>query len=264
MSTEKIENIKLRNFNDLNKEDVITSFYELDVSLDKNIEVSTYAESTATDYYPSVSKDSLLDKEKEFKDTSSGTYEELLDRLRYELQQDAQNNLEVPDDEIIGYDYKDKPEADTSISETTVDEYVKENPNDAKEKLLRKLHLSTTEYAVEEVMKDNVPTFVIIKKNILKEIKDTRDLLSSNFSETLDFHKKLDDIMLELYDEDRSMYNSLKVFFERLDSELKYELDSHLHMLEEDLIEDLRKQFETLKSKSESSDLSEEVQKVSQ
>ena len=73
MSAEKIENIKLRNFNDLNKEDVITSFYELDVSLDKSIEFTTYAESTATDYYPSVSKDSLLDKEKEFKDTSSET-----------------------------------------------------------------------------------------------------------------------------------------------------------------------------------------------
>ena len=61
--------------------------------------------------------------------------------------------------------------------------------------------------------------------------------------------------MLELYDEDRSMYNSLKVFFERLDSELKYELDSHLHMLEEDLIKDLRKLFGSLKPKSQSSDL---------
>jgi len=253
VSNNNKDQLKLRDFNDLNKEDVITSFYKLHATLKKDIEVSTYARSSVADDYMSVSKDSLFEKEKEFKDKTSETYENLKDKLKYELEEDAQFNVEVTDDDINGYYDDDKPRVNAEIYETTVDEYVKENPNDAKEKLLRRLHLSTTEYAVEEVMKDNVPTFVIIKKNILKEIEDKRDFLSSNFSETLDFHKKLDDVMLELYDEDRSMYDSLKVFFERLDSELKYELETHLHMLEEDLIKDLRKLYGSLKPKSQSS-----------
>jgi|OM-RGC.v1.026553333 hypothetical protein len=90
--------------------------------------------------------------------------------------------------------------------------------------------------------------------NMINKIKDTRQILNNSFSETLTFYKKLDDIMLELYDDHRSMYESLKVFFERLMNESSpFELDQHLHMQEEDLIKELRKQFETLRSKSESS-----------
>ncbi len=89
---------------------------------------------------------------------------------------------------------------------------------------------------------------------MINKIKDTRQILNNSFSETLTFYKKLDDIMLELYDDHRSMYESLKVFFERLMNESSpFELDQHLHMQEEDLIKELRKQFETLRSKSESS-----------
>ena len=143
-----------------------------------------------------------------------------------------------------------------------------------KKSLLSKLKLSLDDYAVELVLKDNVKTFVIVKnivkkektvvektvkkesfldKKILNEIEETKDQFQNYLLESNDFYKKLDIVFDELYDDDRNIFESLKVFFERLDDELCFEVDNHLHMQQIHLIKELRRQFETLKSKSESS-----------
>jgi hypothetical protein len=54
--------------------------------------------------------------------------------------------------------------------------------------------------------------------------------------------------MLELYNDERSIYESLKIFLERLDEEVDQDV---LRFQEEDTVDDLRKLLKTLKSQSE-------------
>ena len=277
VSNNNKDQVKLRDFNDLKKEDVITTVKMLVASKDANAEMTIYPSANVDKKHYSFNEDDLNEIQSKYEDDESDLSRNLASYLNDELRHDAEMSIDI--DEIV-----ESSEIETEIKEISVDEAVRTIDNiyclseiytddvtdKNKKSLLSKLKLSLDDYAVELVLKDNVKTFVIVKKEktvvektvkkesvldkkILNEIEETKNCLNRSFSETLDFYQKLDDIILELYDEDRSMYDSLKVFFERLDSELKYELDSHLHMLEEDLIEDLRKQFETLKSKSESS-----------
>ena len=261
VSNNNKDQVKLRDFNDLKKEDVITTVKMLVASKDANAEMTIYPSANVDKKHYSFNEDDLNEIQSKYEDDESDLSRNLASYLNDELRHDAEMSIDI--DEI-----KESSKIETEIKEISVDEAVRTIDNiyclseihtddvtdENKKSLLSKLKLSLDDYAVELVLKDNVKTFVIVKeKNILNEIEAKRDHLNRSFSETLDFHKKLDDVMLELYDDERCMYDSLKVFFERLDSELKFELNSHLHMQEEDLIEDLRKQFETLKSKSESS-----------
>ena len=261
VSNNNKDQLKLRDFNDLKKEDVITTVKMLVASKKAEKEMTIYPSANVDKKHYSINEDDINEIQSKYEDDESDLSRDLASYLNDELRHDYEMSFDI--DEIV-----ESSEIETEIKEISVDEAVRTIDNiyclseihtdivtdENKKSLLSKLKLSLDDYAVELVLKDNVKTFVIVKeKNILNEIEETRDYLNMSFSETLDFHKKLDNIMLELYDEDRSMYDSLKVFFERLDSELDIELDSHLHMQEEDLIEDLRKQFETLKSKSESS-----------
>ena len=281
VSNNNKDQVKLRDFNDLKKEDVITTVKMLVASKDANAEMTIYPSANVDKKHYSFNQDDLNEIQSKYEDDESDLSRNLASYLNDELRHDAEMSIDI--DEIV-----ESSEIETEIKEISVDEAVRTIDNtyclsefstddvtdQSKKSLLSKLKLSLDDYAVELVLKDNVKTFVIVKnivkkektvvektvkkesfldKNILNEIEETRDHLNSSFSETLDFHKKLDDIMLELYNDERSMYDSLKVFFERLDSELEFELDSHLHMQEEDSIKELRRQFETLKSKSESS-----------
>ena len=54
--------------------------------------------------------------------------------------------------------------------------------------------------------------------------------------------------MLDLYDDERSIYESLKIFLERFDKEVNKDV---LVFQEEDIVDDLRKLFKTLESQSE-------------
>jgi|TARA_B100000315_G_C14484281_1_gene544422 hypothetical protein len=266
VSNNKKDQLKLRDFNDLKKEDVITTVQRVVAYKSANdVDIDVSASAEAEDMHYTLSKDEAEKIESKYKDRDSQEYDAITDQLQSALKEDAEENIEV-------YYHCDHA-VDTEIEEISVDQLARrkyayhsarhladelidhsEVDENRKNKVLHDLKLDKDKHAVELVLKDNVKTFVIVKeKNILNEIEDTRQSLSSSLSETLTFHKKLDDIMLELYDEDRSMYDSLKVFFERLDSEFYFELDQHLHIQEIDLIKELRKQFETLKSKSESS-----------
>jgi hypothetical protein len=270
VSNNNKDQLKLRDFNDLKKEDVITTVQR--VVAKKEIYAQIEASPYADDLHYTLSKDEAEKIESEYKDKDSQKNQHLFsmldenadDALRDEItttrhyeEDDVQTETEI---EEISVDhlarrkfafYSTKDLADDLIDHSKVDE---KNKN----KVLYDLDLDKKDYAVELVLKDNVKTFVIVKKEsvsdkkILNEIEETRGHLNSHLSDTLDFRKTLDDIMLELYDEDRSMYDSLKVFFERLDS-ISFLLNDHLDMYEDHHIDDLRKLFESLKSKSESS-----------
>lgn len=265
VSNNNKDQLKLRDFNDLKKEDVITTVQRVVASKsadDVEIVVSASAETENMHY--TLSKDEAEKIESKYKDRDSQEYDAITDQLATELREDAEDSIDVYDD----CDH----EVDTEIEEISIDKLARrkfafhstrdladqlidhsEVDEDRKNKVLNDLKLDKKDYAVELVLKDNVKTFVIVKeKNILNEIKETRNHLNSHLSDTLDFRKTLDDIMLELYNEDRSMYDSLKVFFERLDS-ISFLLNDHLDMYEDHHIDDLRKLFESLKSKSESS-----------
>ncbi|MBC8294913.1 MAG: hypothetical protein H8E55_03830 [Pelagibacterales bacterium] len=91
---------------------------------------------------------------------------------------------------------------------------------------------------------------MIVKKDksIKDQIESIRDSLNSTFSDTLESFKKIDEVMLELYDDERSIYESLKIFLERFDKEVNKDV---LVFQEEDIVDDLRKLFKTLESQSE-------------
>lgn len=265
VSNNNKDQLKLRDFNDLKKEDVITTVQRVVASKSADdVEIVVSASAEAENMHYTLSKDEAEKIESKYKDRDSQEYDAITDQLATELREDAEDSIDVYDD----CDH----EVDTEIEEISIDKLARrkfafhstrdladqlidhsEVDEDRKNKVLNDLKLDKKDYAVELVLKDNVKTFVIVKeKNILNEIKETRNHLNSHLSDTLDFRKTLDDIMLELYNEDRSMYDSLKVFFERLDS-ISFLLNDHLDMYEDHHIDDLRKLFESLKSKSESS-----------
>ena len=170
---------------------------------------------------------------------------------------DAENQIDI--DEIV-----ESSEIETEIKEISVDEAVRTINNthniselstddvtdENKKSLLSNLNLSLDDYAVELISKDNVPTFVIIKKDksIKDQIESIRDSLNFNFSDSLKSFKKIDEVMLELYDDERSIYESLKIFLERFDKEVNKDV---LCIHQEDQVDDLRKLFKILKSQSE-------------
>ena len=279
VSNNNKDQLKLRDFNDLKKEDVITTVQRVVASKSADdVEMFINSSAEADQLHYTLSKDEAKKIESKYKDKDSQEYASITDELEETLRANLEDQIEVYNDE----------EVETEIEEISVDQLARrkfafhstrdladqlidhsEVDENNKNKVLNDLQLDKDKHAVELVLKDNVKTFVIVKnivkkektvvektvkkesvsdKNILNEIKETRDCLNSSFSETFDFHKKLDDLMLELYDDERSMYHSLKVFFDRFYSELYFDSDQHLHMQQEDLIKDLRKLFDSLKS----------------
>ena len=170
---------------------------------------------------------------------------------------EVENQIDI--DEIV-----ESSEIETEIKEISVDEAVRTINNthniselstddvtdENKKSLLSNLNLSLDDFAVELVSKDNVPIFVIVKKDksIKDQIESIRDSLNFNFSDSLKSFKKIDEVMLELYDDERSIYESLKIFLERFDKEVNKDV---LYLQEEEIVDDLRKLFKTLESQSE-------------
>lgn len=176
MSTEKIENIKLRNFNDLNKEDVITTVQRVVASKNTGeVEISTYASAEAEQIHYALSKDEAEKIQSEYKDRNSEKYDSISDQLVCELRDNAEDNMDVSD-------YYDD-EVETEIEEVSIDQMVRrkypyrseryfedqlidhsEVKEGFKSKVLNDLNFDKDKHTVELVLKGNVKTFVIVKK----------------------------------------------------------------------------------------------------
>jgi len=256
VSNYKQDQLKLRDFNDLNKEDVISSIQLLVASKSINDEMTIYPYAKVEDKHFSLSKEKLASKKKEYEDNDSDLSKNLNDEFEVDLYRDAEAQIDISD-------FADKVSVETELKEISVDEAVrsfneyslslkdhKDVTDIDKNTLISRLEISKNDYKIELVSKDNVPTFVIVKKD--KSIKDQfesiRDFLHSTFSSSLKSFKKIDEVMLELYYDERSIYESLKIFLERLDEEVDQDV---LCFREEDIVDDLRKLFKTLKSQSE-------------
>jgi hypothetical protein len=256
VSNNKQDQLKLRDFNDLKKEDVISSIQLLVASKSINDEITIYPSAEVEDKHFSLSKEKLASKKKEYEDNDSDLSKNLNDEFKVDLYRDAEAQIDISD-------FADKVSVETELKEISVDEAVrsfneyslslkdhKDVTDIDKNTLISRLEISKNDYKIELVSKDNVPTFVIVKKD--KSIKDQfesiRDFLDSTFSDSLKSFKKIDEVMLELYDDERSIYESLKIFLERFDEEVDKDV---LRFQEEDIVDDLRKLLKTLKSQSE-------------
>ena len=253
----KQDQLKLRDFNDLNKKDVITTVKMLVASKDANAEIKINPSANVDKKHYSFNEDDLNEIQSKYEDDESDLSRDLASYLNDKILYDAENQIDI--DEIV-----ESSEIETEIKEISVDEAVRTINNthniselstddvtdENKKSLLSNLNLSLDDYAVELVSKDNVPTFVIIKKDksIKDQIESIRDSLNSTFSDTLESFKKIDEVMLELYDDEKSIYESLKIFLERFDKEVNKDV---LYLQEEEIVDDLRKLFKTLESQSE-------------
>ena len=257
----KQDQLKLRDFNDLKKEDVITNAQKLIASKYANdIYFEFYASGNAEITHYALSKDQIDKIKSNYEDKDSKEYDYIANELADDLHANAEDQIDV--------DSKCNVEVEIDVKEVSVDSLVRKkfqnssvcedllDPFDAnidenrKIKVLNDLNIDKDEYSVELVSKDNVPTFVIIKKDksIKDQIESIRDSLNFNFSDSLKSFKKIDEVMLELYDDERSIYESLKIFLERFDKEVNKDV---LVFQEEDIVDDLRKLFKTLESQSE-------------
>lgn len=257
----KQDQLKLRDFNDLKKEDVITNAQKLIASKYANdIYFDFYASGNAEITHYALSKDQIDKIKSNYEDKDSKEYDYIANELADDLHANAEDQIDA--------DSKCNVEVEIDVKEVSVDSLVRKkfqnssvcedllDPFDAnidenrKIKVLNDLNIDKDEYSVELVSKDNVPTFVIIKKDksIKDQIESIRDSLNFNFSDSLKSFKKIDEVMLELYDDERSIYESLKIFLERFDKEVNKDV---LVFQEEDLVDDLRKLFKTLESQSE-------------
>jgi len=257
----KQDQLKLRDFNDLKKEDVITNAQKLIASKYANdIYFEFYASGNAEITHYALSKDQIDKIKSNYEDKDSKEYDYIANELSDDLHANAEDQIDA--------DSKCNVEVEIDVKEVSVDSLVRKkfqnssvcedllDPFDAnidenrKIKVLNDLNIDKDEYSVELVSKDNVPTFVIIKKDksIKDQIESIRDSLNFNFSDSLKSFKKIDEVMLELYDDERSIYESLKIFLERFNKEVNKDV---LVFQEEDLVDDLRKLFKTLESQSE-------------
>lgn len=246
---------QLRNFNDLKKEDVISSIQLLVASKSINDEITIYPSAEVEDKHFSLWKEKLDAKKKEYEDNDSDLSKNLNDEFEADLKYDAELQLDTKE-------LADAVSIQTELKEISVDQAVrtskysrnlidhKDITDVEKDTLLSKLNISKDDYRIELVSKDNVPTFVIVKndKSIKDQFESIRDFLNSTFSDSLKSFKKIDEVMLELYNDERSIYESLKIFLEKFDKEVNKDI---LYIQEEDSIDDLRKLFKTLKSQSE-------------
>ena len=257
----KQDQLKLRDFNDLKKEDVITNAQKLIASKYANdIYFEFYASGNAEITHYALSKDQIDKIKSNYEDKDSKEYDYIANELADDLHANAADQIDA--------DSKCNVEVEIDVKEVSIDSLVRKqfqnssvcedllDPFDAnidenrKIKVLNDLNIDKDEYFIELVSKDNVPTFVIVKKDksIKDQIESIRDSLNSTFSDTLESFKKIDEVMLELYDDERSIYESLKIFLERFDKEVNKDV---LVFQEEDIVDDLRKLFKTLESQSE-------------
>ena len=257
----KQDQLKLRDFNDLKKEDVITNAQKLIASKYANdIYFEFYASGNAEITHYALSKDQIDKIKSNYEDKDSKEYDYIANELADDLHANAEDQIDV--------DSKCNVEVEIDVKEVSVDSLVRKkfqnssvcedllDPFDAnidenrKIKVLNDLNIDKDEYSVELVSKDNVPTFVIIKKDksIKDQIESIRDSLNFNFSDSLKSFKKIDEVMLELYDDERSIYDSLKIFLESFDKSVNNDV---LVFQEEDIVDDLSKLFKTLESQSE-------------
>lgn len=256
VSNNKQDQLKLRDFNDLKKEDVISSIQLLVASKRINDEITIYPSAEVEDKHFSLSKEKLDSKKKEYEDNDSDLSKNLNDEFEADLKCDAEAQIDISD-------FADKVSVETELKEISVDEAVrsfdkyslslkdhKDVTDIDKNTLISKLNISNDDYKIELVSKDNVPIFVIVKKikSIKDQIESIRDSLNYTFSNCLKSFEKIDDVMLELYNDEISIYQSLKIFLERFDKEVNKDV---LYISQEDQVDDLRKLFKILKSQSE-------------
>jgi len=186
VSNNKKDQLKLRDFNDLKKEDVIATVQR--VIAEKNVsslEVFSSASAEVEQLHYTLSKDEAEKIESKYKDEDSQEYNNITDQLVSALRDDAENNIDVSADCNF--------EVETEIEEISIDQLARrkypysseryfddqlidhsEVDEDRKDKVLSDLELDEDKHVVELVLKDNVKTFVIVKKNVLSEVKDTR------------------------------------------------------------------------------------------
>ena len=240
---------QLRNFNDLKRQDVITSIQMLKASKNIDTEITVYPSADVENKHFSLHKENLYSKKQEYEDSESNSFKNLNNEFEDELRFDAESQLDIRE-------YANTASLDTEIKEISVDEAVrsieayslslkdhKDVSEFDKNTLLNELGLSRNEYSIELVLKDNLETFVLVRKEVsfLDEIKVDRDMLNQNVSGAFKTYKKLQDIILELYNDERHFKDSLKIFFDRYDLEID---NQDLHSYDENIIKDLR---ETLK-----------------
>lgn len=174
VSNNKQDQLKLRDFNDLKKEDVITTVQRVVASKSASeVEIAISASAEAEDIHYTLSKDEAEKIESKYKDRDSQEYDAITDQLATALREDAEDNIDVF--------YDCDHEVDTEIEEISIDKLVRrkdafyftlsdqlidhsEVDEDRKNKVLYDLKLDKDKHTVELVLKDNVKTFVIVKK----------------------------------------------------------------------------------------------------
>ncbi len=257
---------QLRNFNDLKKEDVITSVQMLKVS--KNIndaEMIVYASADIEDKQFSLYKEKLESKKREYEDSDSDASKSLNNEFELTLRCDAEAQIDIRK-------YTDTVSIDTELKEISVDEAVRsfdeyslslKNHKDVtdidKNTLLSRLSISRNDYSIELVLKDNVETFVLVKKekSVLDEIRSLAVTIFDNQHDQYyclkTFYEQLHILSERMRNKTVSLEDKIKClsnFFEAYD----YDLDhSYIYMMQEDSVKHLRNLFIRLKqSKTES------------